>query len=455
MKSARSWFWPRSIATQIWVGFALLMGLMVVVGANGMKALRELDHQIIELIKAQVSGGRISGALDQEVLRAHQVADNAYTVQLAVLLFAFGIGTLVAWAVSRKIIRPVAEVTSVVRMIASGDLSRRVGQADQGGEMGELARSVNKMAAEIDRTMGLLEKAYQDLKRTHSQLVQSEKLASLGQLVAGVAHELNNPMTFIYGNTFHLEEYIDDLKSLLAAWETSVDPEPETVTAIKRDIDYEYLMSDLSKIVKSARNGAERAKRIVADLKLFARPEDDQMVGWDLNQGLEAALSLCSGQFKNRITFTKEYGDLPLMTASPQLTQVFLNLIVNGCQAIPERGEVKIRTWHDGEFHYVSVSDTGTGISPEVRARIFDPFFTTKKVGEGTGLGLSISYGIVEKHGGILQVESQVGEGSSFTVKLPSRRDLDEPAGPGAEAGSDGSIAAEGRSGLPEGRVVS
>jgi two-component system NtrC family sensor kinase len=114
------------------------------------------------------------------------------------------------------------------------------------------------------------------------------------------------------------------------------------------------------------------------------------------------------------------------MTASPQLTQVFLNLIVNGCQAIPERGEIQIRTWHDGEFHYVSIADTGTGIPPEYLDRIFDPFFTTKKVGEGTGLGLSISYGIVEKHGGNLQVESEIGKGTCFTVKLPSRRGGDD-----------------------------
>jgi signal transduction histidine kinase len=431
--------WPKRIVTQIWLGFAVLMGLMVMIGANGMNALHELDQQVIEIIKVQARGGN-TGELESEVLKARFQYDFAYTLQLSVLLFSFAACTIVAWAVSRRITKPLAEVTAVVREIAGGDLSRRVTDVGQGGELGELAESVNKMAAEIDRTMGLLEKAYQDLKRTHSHLVQSEKLASLGQLVAGVAHELNNPMTFIYGNTFHLEEYLDDLKSLLAAWETSVDPEPPEVTAIKKDIDYEYLISDLAKIIKSCRHGAERSKRIVADLKLFARPEDEQMVGWDLNQGLEAALSLCSGQFKNRITFSKEYGNLPAITASPQLTQVFLNLIVNGCQAIPDRGEVKIRTWHDGEFHYVSISDTGAGIQPEHRDRIFDPFFTTKKVGEGTGLGLSISYGIVEKHGGVITVESEVGNGTCFTVKLPSLLAVAEEAEDGEPLAHEGTV---------------
>ncbi len=436
MSDQSRWRWPRSIATQIWIGFALLMGMMVAVGANGMNALRQLDHEVIELVKAQVRGGS-SEQLYNQVLKARTLYDNAYTTQLAVLLFAFAAATIVAWAVSRRITSPLAEVTSVVREIAAGDLSRRVERVDMGGEVGELAESVNKMAAEIDRTMGLLEKAYQDLKRTHSHLVQSEKLASLGQLVAGVAHELNNPMTFIYGNTFHLEEYLDDLKSLLAAWETSV-AEPKEVTAIKKDIDYEYLMTDLAKIIKSCRHGAERAKRIVADLKLFARPEDDQMVGWDLNQGLEAALSLCAGQFKNRVAFVKEYGEIPAVTASPQLTQVFLNLIVNACQAIPERGEVRLRTWHDGQNHFVSVTDTGTGISAELRDRIFDPFFTTKKVGEGTGLGLSISYGIVEKHGGTIMVESEEGKGTCFIVKLPSRLDAEEETDLGETVASAG-----------------
>ncbi|MBM3269905.1 MAG: HAMP domain-containing protein [Candidatus Sericytochromatia bacterium] len=436
MAARRGWRWPRSIATQIWIAFALLMGLMAAVGANGMNALRQLDHEVVELVKKQVRGGA-SDELYNQVLHARTIYDNAYTAQLAVLLFAFGIGTIVAWAVSRRITRPLGEVTSVVREIAAGDLSRRIEHPETGGEIGELAESVNKMAAEIDRTMGLLEKAYQDLKRTHGHLVQSEKLASLGQLVAGVAHELNNPMTFIYGNTFHLEECLDDLKSLLAAWETSV-AEPKEVTQIKKDIDYEYLMIDLAKIIRSCRHGAERAKRIVADLKLFARPEDDQMVGWDLNQGLEAALSLCAGQFKNRVAFVKEYGEIPPVTASPQLTQVFLNLIVNACQAIPEKGEVRLRTWHDGENHFVSVADTGTGIPAEHRDRIFDPFFTTKKVGEGTGLGLSISYGIVEKHGGNIAVESEEGKGTRFIVRLPSRRDVEESEGMGETVASAG-----------------
>ena len=415
--------WLRTIASRILIGYSLLMLLMVVVGANGMNALRELDHQVIELVKAKATGGSADD-LEQAVLRARLTTDNAFTLQLALLLFAFGLGCIVAWVVARRITKPLGEVSSVIREIANGDLTKRVNPKVQGGEIGDLAESVNKMAFEIDSTMNLLEKAYQDLKRTHSHLVQSEKMVSLGQLVAGVAHELNNPITFIYGNTFHLEEYLDDLKSLLAAWETSVEEPPE-VTAIKKDIDYEYLISDLAKIVKSCRNGAERSKRIVSDLKLFARAEDDQLIGWDLNQGLEAALSLCAGQFKNRINFVKDLGVLPPLVASPQLTQVFLNLVVNACQAIPDRGEVKIKTWHEESFHYVSVSDDGQGIPLEHRDRIFDPFFTTKKVGEGTGLGLSISYGIVEKHGGIILVESDVGKGTCFTIKLPSR-DVEE-----------------------------
>ncbi|MBI3961441.1 MAG: GAF domain-containing protein [Deinococcus sp.] len=265
----------------------------------------------------------------------------------------------------------------------------------------------------------------QELRRAQAQLLQTEKMASLGQLVAGVAHELNNPIAFIYGNMDHLERYLSAIRRVLAAYaELPLDSaQRAALEQLRQETRLDYVLGDLDKLVASCRKGAERVKQIVADLRTFSRLDETEFKQVDIHEGIDIALNLLYHLLKKRITVHKEYGDLPLVECNAgKLNQVFMNILANAAQAISGPGEIWIKTARLGDQVAVSIKDTGCGIPPENLTRIFEPFFTTKPVGQGTGLGLSISYAIVEQHGGRISVESQVGKGSTFTVTLPIRR---------------------------------
>lgn len=264
-----------------------------------------------------------------------------------------------------------------------------------------------------------------------TQLLQSEKMASIGQLAAGVAHEINNPMGFISSNLNTLAEYTADLTSLFdkfAQVATAVQAgqveEARTLAAearqYEREIDGDFIFQDMATAIDESREGAERVKRTVLDLRDFSRTDTEEPADADLNAAVESTLNIVWNELKYKATVNREYGDLPLVRChSMRLQQVFMNLLINAAQAIPERGEITIRTYAQDGSVFVEISDTGVGIPAENLPRIFDPFFTTKEVGEGTGLGLSVAQGIVEQHGGRIEVESRVGEGSTFTVMLP------------------------------------
>src|SRR2546421_5080983 len=263
-----------------------------------------------------------------------------------------------------------------------------------------------------------------ELVRLQAQMVQSEKMASLGLLAAGVAHELNNPAGFIYSNVDVLKDYVGRLAKCLRAYdEMSLTAEDRArVAELKEQIDYENIMSDLDSTLSDTYIGAERIRDVVQNLRLFSRLDEAEIKRVDLHEGLEATIRLLSRFFKSgRITVTRDYGDLPPVTCyAAQLNQVWMNLLVNAAQAIgDDEGEVRIITRCYGAKVTVTVVDTGKGISPENLKRIFDPFFTTKPVGEGTGLGMSISHGIVEQHGGTIAVDNIPGVGTTFTITLP------------------------------------
>jgi PAS domain S-box-containing protein len=270
------------------------------------------------------------------------------------------------------------------------------------------------------------------------KLIQQDKLASLGQLSAGVAHEINNPIAFVSSNLRVLNDYFDNLRRHQRLLESVVARQAaeevrREVAASANSLDIENILADVESLIAESQDGALRIAKIVTDLKAFSRIDTLDFDSVDLTCCLESALSIAYNDLKYVAAIVKEYGELPPVLCHPgQMNQVFMNLLVNAGQAITPPGKIVLKTWCDAGFVYTAVSDTGHGIPPEIRRRIFEPFFTTKEVGKGTGLGLSISYDIIKKHGGEIAVESTVGSGTTFTVKLP-RQSRPQPGGDQAQ----------------------
>ena len=276
-----------------------------------------------------------------------------------------------------------------------------------------------------------LEETNEKLVASQSQLVQSEKMASIGQLAAGVAHDINNPVGFVMSNLGTLADYLQTVRTVLEKYHALIaclnvgqdDARKQLlaeIAALEDKEDLEFVLEDATQLLEESQDGAKRIKEIVQNLRSFARLDEATVTEVDLNKGVESTLNIVWNELKYHCTVTRDYGDLPVLRCfSGQLNQVFMNLLVNAGQAIEGDGEITIKTWADDTDIHVRISDSGQGIAPANVSRIFDPFFTTKPVGKGTGLGLSVSYGIVQKHGGRIGVTSEVGKGTAFTVSLP------------------------------------
>lgn len=292
-----------------------------------------------------------------------------------------------------------------------------------------LTKSLEQRVQERTRE---LEEAMEALKNAQTQLVQQEKMASIGQLAAGVAHEINNPVAFVSTNLQMLKEYMEEFSRLIAKYnEMAQTFESEdlsrvrslctAVVALKQEMDLDFLMEDFGHLIEESLEGIERVRRIVMDLRHFSHRGEEEMRYADLNEELESTLNIVWNELKYKATVVKEYGDLPQIPCYPtELNQVFMNLLVNAAHAIPDRGEITVRTYQENGKICVQICDTGEGIPEENLPKLFEPFFTTKASGKGTGLGLSIAYSIVaEKHHGSIVAESEVGKGSTFTITLP------------------------------------
>ncbi|UCV04850.1 ATP-binding protein [Dechloromonas denitrificans] len=268
------------------------------------------------------------------------------------------------------------------------------------------------------------------LEEAHNQLLQSEKLASIGQLAAGVAHEINNPIGFVNSNLGTLKNYVGQLLNLIDDALLTVEPllagDPaikERLEELHRKADLDFLREDIGSLITESIDGTARVRRIVQDLRDFSRTGEVDLEWVDLHAGLESTLNVVANEIKYKAEVVREYGTLPQVECRPsQINQVFMNLLVNAAQAISRQGKITLRSGCAADKVWIAIGDTGSGISPEIVDRIFDPFFTTKPVGKGTGLGLSVSYGIVEKHGGKIEVASELGRGTTFTVWLPIRQ---------------------------------
>ena len=302
-------------------------------------------------------------------------------------------------------------------------------------QIDHLEEAVQERTRTVTEANEALKAEISERKHLEGQLVQSEKLASIGQLAAGVAHEINNPIGYIFSNFGMLEEYLAKLFEIIDAYERA-EPEmqPPALAARLRDMresmQLDYLKEDVPGLMQESREGIVRVRTIVQDLKDFSRVDSAQE--WQtasLHQGIDSTLNVVASEVRYKADVVKEYGSIPEIECLPsQINQVIMNLVVNAAHAMgPERGRITVRTGTEGENVWLEVEDTGSGIPPEVLPRIFDPFFTTKPIGKGTGLGLSLSYGIVQKHNGRIDVRSTVGAGTTFRVVLPARHAVPMP----------------------------
>jgi two-component system NtrC family sensor kinase len=270
-----------------------------------------------------------------------------------------------------------------------------------------------------------LEEAYAELKATQIRILQQEKMATIGQLAAGVAHEINNPIGFITSNLRTLEKYLGKLGEFIKvqadALRASGDQAAlEAVARARKEHKLDYIAEDIGDLVEESLEGAERVRKIVQDLKTFSRVNEAEWQFVNLVEGLESTITIVWNEIKYKATLVRDFAELPPVRCySHQLNQVFMNLLVNAAQAIDKEGRITVKAWQEGEAVAFSVADTGCGIPPENLNQIFMPFFTTKEAGKGTGLGLSVSYEIVQKHQGEILVDSELGKGTTFTVRIP------------------------------------
>ncbi|PMV26079.1 MULTISPECIES: ATP-binding protein [unclassified Pseudomonas] len=298
----------------------------------------------------------------------------------------------------------------------------------------DMARRASLQTAHLEQLVEQRTQALQleidERKHLESQLVQSEKLASLGQLAAGVAHEINNPVGFISSNLSTLDGYFNQLQQMLDAYRTveqtlAPGTQRDQLKAMRDEVELDFLKEDIPILIRESKEGISRVIQIVKDLKNFSRVDNDQTWQFaNLQQGIDSTLNIVASELKYKADVVKHYAPLPeIECLASQLNQVVMNLVINAAQAMgPERGTITISNGVEGEHVWLEVADNGCGIAPETVQKIFDPFFTTKPVGEGTGLGLSLSYGIVKKHRGDISVSSELGKGTKFRVVLPIRQ---------------------------------
>ncbi len=298
-----------------------------------------------------------------------------------------------------------------------------LGETNQ--ELEEKSNRLETQKRQTEKKNTQLEVALNKLKETQNQLVQSEKMASVGQLTAGIAHEINNPINFVSSNIKPLQRDLNDLLELLSLYNDSIEKmnlkeEFEMVEKFKNEIDYSFLLDEIQSLLNGIDEGAKRTTEIVRGLRNFSRLDEGDRKLADINQGIDSTLLMLRNQLKNRIEVKKNLGSLPLLSCYPgKLNQVFMNLINNASQAIEGAGTIFIETKAGVNIIIVSIKDTGSGMSDDVIRHIFEPFYTTKDVGKGTGLGLSITFGIVQEHNGTIEVISNPGQGTEFIIKLP------------------------------------
>jgi signal transduction histidine kinase len=411
--------------------------------------------QLYGTVELGISTASIEDAIDDAQKRAGSIAAME---MLLVALFSFVLGTFLT--------KQLKTLAKGAKSISQGDLDHQV-EVKGRDEIAEVAISFNTMTdslkvirakrdqyqreletlnteleervqrrtEQLSKKNNELETAYEELKHTQAKLVHTEKLASLGQLAAGVAHEINNPIAFIKSNLATLTEYVAAYQSLIEHYDEYVEHSSELVTrsdlkdlkqkieTIKSKEDLEYINNDIESLLTETIVGTNRVSIIVAGLRDFSHRDNGELEQVDMNECIESALTIANNQVKYKCKVKKELSPLPLLACNKgKMNQVLLNFIINASQSIVNEGTITIRSIPKENEVIIEISDDGEGIKKENINKLFDPFFTTKPVGQGTGLGLSISHGIIEEHHGYITVESEVGVGTTFQVHLPVPR---------------------------------
>jgi two-component system NtrC family sensor kinase len=333
---------------------------------------------------------------------------------------------------------PVAEAANYISAKISSPLSEDFVITENGQYLGlgSVIALLSAMEQQVAQNASELSQAYRELKSSQAQLVQSEKMASLGQMVAGVAHEINTPLGYVKNNVEIVQEFVVQLRQMHTSHRELIDvilaPDSNDIAIAEKlaelddlhnEIEPDLLFDDMSAIFNDTSYGLEQINELVLGLKNFSRLDQAMTDSVSINECVNSSLLIAKTNLKNRIEVIRDLGDIPKIACAPsQINQVLLNLFTNASQAIEGEGKILVKTWADEVNVYISVQDSGKGMPPEVVAKIFDPFFTTKPVGEGTGLGLSISFQIIEQHGGRIRVASEVGRGTRFGISLPRKR---------------------------------
>jgi signal transduction histidine kinase len=417
------------------------------------------DHGVLDvaedIVVAGIPYGRVEIGLSTGGLA--DILSSARQRMAIIALMEMGLVALFSFALGTYLTHGLAKLQQAAQHIAAGELSFRIDMRGS-DELAETARSFNDMSRQLEdgesrrtqaeaelaryqehleqlvslRTAELTEanasllKTNHQLADAHSQLLESERMSAIGQLAAGVAHEINNPVAFVTSNMGSLDGYLQQLLALTEA-SAGLDAElPEharqKMAAMRREMDLEFLKTDALTLVSECKNGLARVAKIVGDLRDFASVGETEWQTYDLHRGLESTLNLIQGRIAHAQVI-KDYGPLPEVECLPsEINRVFMNLLLNAAQAILGRGQIAVKTSVHDEGVCVSISDSGGGIPPENLSRVFDPFFTAKPIGQGTGLGLSLAYGIVQRHKGRIEVQSELGRGSTFRVWIPVRR---------------------------------
>lgn len=361
--------------------------------------------------------------------------DGFFELIINVLTLFIVLAIIASYMMSNVISTPLDKLSKAAKNIADGNFDVKIEDTNF-SEINALIKAYNEMGTQLNELYSSLELKVQErtialeaanykLQETQAMMVHSEKMRALGELVAGIAHEINNPVNFIHGNIMILQNYSDDLLGLIDLYEENNINFPQDIKKkiedLKKQIDLDFLRDDIKDLIRSCIEGTQRTKNIVLDLKNFSRMEEMVLTQFDIPKEIDTTLNILNNKYKNRITVVKNYEPtVPKIEAfGGQLNQVFMNILDNAQDAMAETGTLTINIAQEGSKVRIEFIDTGKGIPEENLKKVFDPFFTTKPVGKGTGLGMSISYRVINDHRGTINVESEVGKGTKFTIILP------------------------------------